>query len=116
MASVMALSACSAGQEKPTPAPETNTPSAETAAPAPAPEVSKEEKAEPITDLVLAKLSSAEMTSLNPVFCSTVAEGEVISNIYDGLIECTNKGEPEAGFGYLLGIQRGCYCLDFQYP
>ncbi len=76
-----------------------------------------------LNDLVLAKLSS--VSTFCHVFCSTTAEGEYISNIYDGLLECSNKGElkpglatewntPDGGKTWIFKLRDNCTWVDYQ--
>ncbi len=131
MAASMALSACGSSAPAETPAapsaPSTSTTPAAPSTPAApttpaAPEATAPE-VEPITDLVLAK--TADISSINPIYGSTVVDGEVMSNIYSSLLECTNKGELRPGIAtnwssnedatvWTFDIREGVNWVDYQ--
>ena len=48
---------------------------------------------EPITDLVLAKVSSSELATFNLLNSETSADTQYLTNIWDGLLEVNNYGE-----------------------
>ena len=48
---------------------------------------------EPITDLVLAKVSSSELATFNLLSSETSADTQYLTNIWDGLLEVNNYGE-----------------------
>lgn len=99
LAASMALTACGSTtdkQESSTSNENTaSTPSTETTTTTPAESTPAESEVKPLTDLVLAK--TADISALNPIYGSTVVDGEVTSNLFDGLLECTNKGELRPG-------------------
>lgn len=58
---------------------------------------------EPITDLVLAKVSSSELATFNLLNSETSADTQYLTNIWDGLLEVNNYGR--AGSLHRRGVE-----------
>ena len=85
LAAAMLLSACGNTIASETPSTEPSTPSAPSEAPA--------VKSEPLKNLAISERAANELESLIIMHTQTTAVSDVLTNLYDGLLEVNNEGK-----------------------
>ncbi len=92
LAAAMVLSGCSTGSTSSSESSSSDSEGSTTSSEGETEETA-ESAHEPITDLVLAKVSSSELATFNLLNSETSADTQYLTNIWDGLLEVNNYGE-----------------------
>ena len=92
LAAAMVLSGCSTGSTSSSESSSSDSEGSTTSSEGETEETA-ESAHEPITDLVLAKVSTSELATFNLLNSETSADTQYLTNIWDGLLEVNNYGE-----------------------